>query len=76
MTTAQDLMDHYTIYFRPLDFPMGYIVRYWLVGAKTVRVGEAHTADSLCEARTLIPRGRLCMPRQHGDDPTIVETWI
>jgi hypothetical protein len=33
-------------------------------------------SDTLHEAREAIPPGLVCFPRQEGDDPKIVETWL
>lgn len=68
----------WTIYARPRDFPIGYVVRRWVVtnDGRNVPDREARLAISLDEARAFIPRWLYRMPRQEGDDPHIVETWF
>jgi hypothetical protein len=34
------------------------------------------TAPTLAQLRALIPIGRVCLARNAGDDPCIVECWV
>lgn len=70
-------LEMWTIYRRPRDYPIFYVVRRWIVdGPSLVPDQEARLAIDLDEARTLVPRGLYRQPRQTGDDPHIVETWF
>lgn len=66
----------WTIYERPLDYPTGYIVRAWIASAGNVRPGVGLKAPTLDVARSYVPAGLVRLPRFHGEDPCIVETWI
>jgi hypothetical protein len=69
----------YTIYLRPADFPDAvFVVRGAEVGPGFVVTKDVlGTADTLDEARDLVPRSHdYCIPRQDHEDPVIVETWI
>lgn len=75
----------WTIYCRPTDYPNHYVVRRCVViqaehharGASlTLRHDhECQLADSLEEARKLVPPGLFNLHRQPEDEPQIVETW-
>jgi hypothetical protein len=66
----------YTIYDHPADYP-----RHWAVRASTIRPegpvpdDRVQLADSLEEARALIPPGLTCIPRFTNDIPCIEEVW-
>lgn len=67
----------WTIYKRPLDHPTKYVVRGWTNGADlSVPDRDAELADTLNEARDLVPGGLTRIPRAWQDDPIIVETWL
>lgn len=69
---------HYVITFNPTDYPGDYVVREWFIpweGSLEPRA-IVGTADTLEEARALIPDGHFKMSRNTMDDPVIVETWI
>lgn len=63
----------WTIYKHPLDHPDKYVVRGWIDGTPD---RTAHVADTLDEARDLVPAGLTRFPRNPEDDPVIVETWL
>ena len=74
-----DVLQMWTVYERPRDFPNEFVVREWHVVAGKVisrQAAGALTAPTLEQARKLVPQDCVCMPRQEGDDPVIVETWI
>jgi hypothetical protein len=50
----------------------------WLVeaGGALVATGKIVTAPTLDGVRAALPPGLIRFPRQDGDDPCIVETWI
>jgi hypothetical protein len=71
-------MNSWTIYFNPSDYPWKYVVRKFdLGGAGEARpTADMFVADSLDEARALLPLGLSCFERATDDDAVIVETWI
>lgn len=77
-----DEISVFTIFKRPEDYPdAAYLVRRFNV----TRIGTGYvpvpgeilgTADTLDEARTLLPPWAVNMGREDGDHPVIVETWV
>lgn len=73
------VLDGFTIYDHPLDFPNEFVVRRWMVldGELKPAVEKAcRTAATLEEARKLVPPGYICSPRMPDDDARIVESWV
>lgn len=75
------VMQSYTIYFSPTDYPGKYVIRRFdIVRGQTGPVPrEAAIAESLAHARlaiSLLNPGAVCFERSPGDDPNIVETWL
>jgi hypothetical protein len=68
-------MSQYAIYDHPTDFPDSFVVREWKVSGAGVEAGSAQTADSLEQARALVPPGLQLLPDFEDDDPKIVEVW-
>lgn len=72
-------MLQYCIYLDPKDFPGRFVVRRMDVSGKQV-VPEARplgVLKTLDDARKLVPETHsFCMPRMHGDDEVILETWM
>lgn len=66
----------FTIYERPKDYPRHFVVRKWTSTAGEPSPGECQLADSLDEARKLVPWQCIRLDRMAADDPFIVETWI
>lgn len=66
----------FTIYERPKDYPEHFVVRRWTVEGSKEKAHECRLADSLEEARKLVPPFLTRMNRFPEDDPCIVETWI
>lgn len=75
-----EVLEMWTVYDHPLDYPDGYMARCWLVRAGGVGGVEATNrvvrSDSLAEVRGFISPGLHCLPRSPGDDPVILETWL
>lgn len=69
----------WTIYNRPSAFPDHIVVRE-CVGGERGRLRfatECTLFASLEDAReSLWTRGLICIPRQPGDDPALVENWL
>jgi hypothetical protein len=70
------MIETYTIYRHPDDYPDGYVIRAWGVIDAIVFPGPAARVATLAEARRLVPRGAMCLGRAAGDDEKIVESWI
>ncbi|AWY06100.1 hypothetical protein SEA_FIREMAN_91 [Microbacterium phage Fireman] len=67
----------YTIYDHPADYPDQFVIRAWFVENGAVTAYEpVALADTLEDARALIPQGRERVPRTQADDPVIVESWV
>jgi hypothetical protein len=74
---TEGTLSMWTIYRKPADYPDGYVVREWIIGAAAEPVpGEGKRAVTLEKARELVPPGMYKLNRQDGDDPVIVETWV
>jgi hypothetical protein len=76
--SSEIVLTQYVIYDRPSDFPDCYVVRPWHVirgSSEPVPSPFVMLAASLERARRRVPRGLVCIPRQPGDDRTIVEVW-
>lgn len=66
----------WTVYERPLDHPQKFVARRWASFLEPAPTADVILADDLGELRKMLPAGLVRMPRQPGDDPVIVETWI
>lgn len=75
MTARSETLTQYVIYDHPLDYPHHFVVRQFHIGSGTVTAGSTDLADSLENARKLIPLGLVNVGRHHEDDFAIVETW-
>jgi hypothetical protein len=72
-------LELWVIYRHPNDYPKGFVVRRWQISdVRPVPVPDQafSRADSLEDARRLVPAGLVCMPRSRGDDPVIAEFWL
>lgn len=74
----ESVLNIWTIYDHPRDFPNCFVAR-----RHEVRSGEsAPTADVAISTdlealrSEMMNRGLVCIPRQSGDDPMIVESWF
>lgn len=68
----------WTVYERPLDYPDCYVARrHQIEAGYSVATPEAILSDTLEPLRgRMLEMGLTCLPRQEGDDPHIVESWI
>lgn len=73
-----DRLSVWTIYDRPRDFPDTYVARRHVVEKGGPRVTDETMISTSLEAlrNEMTRRGFVCIPRQSGDDPNIVESWI
>jgi hypothetical protein len=68
----------WTIYERPRDYPEGYVVRATQVmtGGACVMAKEASYFPTLVAARRSLPLGLAHTARHPDDDPAIREVWL
>lgn len=67
----------WTIFERPLDYPEGFVTRRQRATAGRIEVDEfKYCSPSLEQARSHVPAGLHCLPRQEGDPPFLVEVWF
>ena len=68
----------WVVYNNPSDYPQKFVVRRQYAGAKGVRADAlpVAVAESLQEARRVLPPGLVCITRSDDDDKVIEETWI
>lgn len=77
MGDSEKRLRMYTIFDHPADYP-----RHFAVRASTITLDgpvpddRVQLADSLDDARRLIPPGLTCIPRFPADLPVIVEVWV
>lgn len=73
-----DLDCLWVVYDCPQGFPDRYVVQMYLFddAGNLYPRPFASVCRSLTEARAEIPAGAICVEREEGDDPTIVETWV
>lgn len=73
---AQEPIRQYAVYDHPTDYPLGFVVREWLITTEGAKPGRAWTAATLESAREVIPDGAECLGRTDQDDPKIAEVWM
>lgn len=69
----------WTIYEKPADYPtVPFVVRAWHVsGGQQTDAGALAFADTLDQARSMLPAGLHRFPPSDGyDDPVVVESWL
>lgn len=68
----------WTIYDHPIDYPIGFIARMWMVeGGREQWTPQILTSSRLADLRDkLRSKGLTPIPRAPADDATIVETWL
>jgi ribosomal protein L37E len=70
-------LEMWTVYDHPKDQPDSFVARKWCVDGQTMLgTSDMFVASTLGELRALLPPGLHRLPRNEGDDPTIVETWL
>jgi len=76
---TETALEVFTIYRRPLDFPdVPFVVRRFVITPAGVRsTDDVFGLTDLDAGRAgLAELGLVCVPRQEGDEPQIVETWL
>ncbi len=71
--TDKSVLDLWTIYVSPVDYPGKFVARRFALDQPTSEVILANTLD---EVRSLLPQGLTCVGRSIHDEPQIVETWV
>ena len=68
----------FDVYDHPRDYPGHFVVRRRVVRSWGVAdpTDDFAFADTLEAVREEVPRGLHRVPRQPGEDPAIVETWL
>lgn len=69
-------LPQFVIYHSPSDYPGKYVVRMWRTIMQMGPTNFVGIADTLDEARDIVPLGLFRMARFEQDDPVIVETWF
>ena len=70
---SNEAVNTYVIYDHPSDYPNSFAVRRFEWATPMELIGIADTLD---QARALLPSGLYNLGRTHKDDPKIVEVWI
>jgi hypothetical protein len=75
------VMQGFTIYKNPSDYPGRYVLRRWEWGLHTGGQPKpdqdpTYVGESLENARANVPEGLICVCRAPADDPVIIETWL
>lgn len=71
-----DCLPMVTIYDRPSDYPDGFMGRMFLTGRVELPTQITVTGSLKDIQEKLMEVGMTPLPRDEGDDPKIVETWI
>lgn len=68
----------YTVYSSPADFPDKFVMRRFNIGrgGEALPSNEVFVSDTLEGVRQSVPEGAMCLGREDGDDPVIVESWV
>jgi hypothetical protein len=71
------VMSLWTVYYKPKDYPYGYIARRFEIHPGESRPTKStFMGETLGDIRRLMPPGLVCLARSPDDDPVIVEVWI
>lgn len=78
--TEEEALPIVTIYESPADHPGKFVARRFFASARGVEADKEPLAvvATLEEARNAIPNREalVCMARNPGDEPQIVESWL
>ena len=80
----EPILEMFTLYEKPRDFPNDYIVRKWEVYSgqepKPCHIVSKFEADGRESAidyvNRLFANHKILLPRSESDDPIVVGTWI
>lgn len=73
-----DMLSIWTLYDHPRDAPESFVARrFAITGGNSFPTDEIYLSETLEPLRAMMAeKGLVCMPRQEGDDPVIIESWI
>jgi hypothetical protein len=73
-----DILDIWTLYDHPADFPDCFVMRRFAVGPGYARAtDQVFRCENIERLRELARRmGLHCIPHSPNDDPNIVESWL
>jgi hypothetical protein len=68
----------WTVYDRPRDYPTGFVAKMFEISsAGPCPTQYAIRSEELEPIREKLTRGGLiCVPREEGGEPHVVETWV
>jgi hypothetical protein len=66
----------WTVYEHPADSPNRYVARLFVLDEPSEAVLVAATLEDLRRFIERVSPGLICIPRQPGDEPHIVEVWL
>jgi hypothetical protein len=68
----------WTIHERPKDYPIGFVAKMFELSSAGPRPARyAIRSEELEPIREKLSRaGLVCLPRDDGDEPQIIESWI
>lgn len=69
-------MTMFTVYDHPSDYPIGFVLRRWIITDGQALAADARFAPTLEDVREFVPAGFARVPRNPNDDATVVESWI
>lgn len=71
------MLDLWTIYCNPKDYPTSFVARRWVIlHGQAIPTKEAIVCDTLDEVRGFISADRVRLRRDLGDEDHIVECWV
>lgn len=76
--TPAAILELWTIYENPADYPGRFVVRRWVVrpDGRCVPDQSCTDHDSIDAAREKVPSGLHCLGKLPDDDRAIAETWV
>jgi hypothetical protein len=73
----RDVLDMWTLYDHPRDFPNSYVARRFVIGNASEATGDLIVAPKAEDIRGILYQaGRVRLERHPGDDPVIMEVWL
>lgn len=72
-----DALSVWSVFDHPVDYPIGFIARQFLISGGLVRSTLSSVQGSTLEqVRSKLPPGLYRIDRDPGDDPKVVESWL
>lgn len=73
---SREVLSIWTVYQHPKDYPAQFVARRFEATNPLTVTTDFLQADDLNGLREQLPAGLYRLPRESGDDPVIVETWL